>query len=155
MAVHYDTTVLPMRPRKPRDKGKVEALNFLSTSTVARCGGSAGLAAICLTRSRGPPCRHYLRNPPEPFGYAEWKRDKVHPDYHIDVLHSFYSVPHRLIDKKVDVQITHRMVEISHNHDRVVVHIIHNAHRIELKGDSMRQTRIDPDRKPPILIQDE
>jgi len=25
MAAHYDTAVLPARPRKPRDKGKVEA----------------------------------------------------------------------------------------------------------------------------------
>ena len=33
--------------------------------------------------------------PPKPFEYAEWKQAKVHPDYHIDVLHSFYSVPHR------------------------------------------------------------
>jgi len=24
MATHYDTTILPTRPRKPRDKGKVE-----------------------------------------------------------------------------------------------------------------------------------
>ena len=60
--------------------------------------------------------------PPEPFEYAEWKQAKVHPDYHIDVLHSFYSVPHRLIGKKVDVRLTHRMVEIFHNHDRVAVH---------------------------------
>lgn len=33
----------------------------------------------------------------------------MHPDYHIEVLHSFYSVPHRLI-------------EIFHNHERVAVH---------------------------------
>jgi len=37
--------------------------------------------------------------PPEPFEYAEWKRARIHPDYHIDVLHRFYSVPHRLIGK--------------------------------------------------------
>lgn len=30
--------------------------------------------------------------PPEPFEYAEWKKAKVHADYHVDVLHSFYSV---------------------------------------------------------------
>ena len=47
---------------------------------------------------------------------------QVHPDYHIDVRHSFYSVPHRLIGKKVDVRLTHRMIEIFHNHARVGVH---------------------------------
>ena len=43
-------------------------------------------------------------------------------DYHIDVLHSFYSVPHRLIGRQVDVRLTHRMIEIFHNHERVTVH---------------------------------
>ena len=46
----------------------------------------------------------------------------MHADYHVDVLHSFYSVPHRLIGKKVDIRLTHRMVEVFHNHDRVAVH---------------------------------
>ena len=44
--------------------------------------------------------------PDTPFEYAEWKQDKVHPDYHIEVLHSFYSVPHNLIGRKVDVRLT-------------------------------------------------
>lgn len=60
--------------------------------------------------------------PPEPFEYAAWKQAKVHPDYHIDVLHNFYSVPHRLIGKQVDVRLTHRMVEIFHTYERVAVH---------------------------------
>ncbi len=46
----------------------------------------------------------------------------MHADYHVDVLHSFYSVPHRLIGKKLDIRLTHRMVEIFHNHERVAVH---------------------------------
>ena len=31
-------------------------------------------------------------------------------------------MPHRLIGKQVDVRLTHRMVEIFHNHERVAVH---------------------------------
>jgi transposase len=60
--------------------------------------------------------------PPEAFEYAECKQAKVHPDYHVDVLHSFYSVPHRLIGRRVEVRLTHRMVEIFHNHERVALH---------------------------------
>ena len=60
--------------------------------------------------------------PDTPFEYAEWKQAKVHPDYHIEVLHSFYSVPHRLIGLHVDVRLTHRIVEIFHNTERVAVH---------------------------------
>jgi len=61
--------------------------------------------------------------PGQPFEYAEWKRAKVHPDYHIEVNHSFYSVPHRLIGRMVDVSLTHRMVEIFHQHQRVALHV--------------------------------
>ncbi len=60
--------------------------------------------------------------PDTPFEYAEWKQAKVHPDYHIEVLHGFYSVPHRLIGRQVDVRLTHRMIEIFHAYERVAVH---------------------------------
>lgn len=46
----------------------------------------------------------------------------MHPDYHIEVLYSFYSVPHRLIGRKVDVRLTHLMIEIFYNHERAAVH---------------------------------
>lgn len=147
MASHYDTTVLPTRPRKPRDKGKVEgAVLIVERWILARLRNmqffsvealNAAIAEL-LTDLNARPMRRIGRSrrdlfedierpalralPSEPFEYAEWKQAKVHPDYHIDVLHSFYSVPHRLIGKKVDVRLTHRMVEIFHNHDRVAVH---------------------------------
>lgn len=50
--------------------------------------------------------------PGEPFEYAEWKMAKVHPDYHVEVDKTFYSVPHRLIGRRVDVRLTYRAVEI-------------------------------------------
>ncbi len=49
--------------------------------------------------------------PSEPFEYAEWKTAKVHPDYHVEVDKAFYSVPHRLIGRQVDVRLTYRAVE--------------------------------------------
>ena len=61
--------------------------------------------------------------PDQPFEYAEWKRAKVHPDYHIEVNHSFYSVLHSLIGRMVDVRLSHRMVEIFHQHQRVALHV--------------------------------
>lgn len=147
MATHYDTTVLPTRPRKPRDKGKVEgavliverwilarlrnrhffsieALNVaiaelladLNARTMRRAGRSRQDLFEEIERAALRPL------PDTPFEYAEWKQAKVHPDYHIEVLHSFYSVPHRLIGRKVDVRLTHRVIEIFHNHERVAVH---------------------------------
>lgn len=147
MAAHYDTTVLPTRPRKPRDKGKVEgAVLIVERWILARLRNmqffSVELLNIAiaelLAELNGRPMRRIGRSrrelfedierpalrdlPSEPFEYAEWKQAKVHADYHVDVLHSFYSVPHRLIGKKVDIRLTHRMVEIFHNHERVAVH---------------------------------
>lgn len=147
MAAHYDTTVLPTRVRRPRDKGKVEgavliverwilarlrnrqffsidALNSaiadlladLNARTMRRVGRSRQALFDEIERPALTPL------PDMPFEYAEWKRAKVHPDYHIEILHSFYSVPHRLIGRHVDVRLTHRMIEIFHNHDRVAVH---------------------------------
>ena len=61
--------------------------------------------------------------PVERFEYAEWKTAKVHPDYHVAVDCNFYSVPHGLIGKKVDVRLTQRVVEIFHDHKRVASHM--------------------------------
>jgi len=61
--------------------------------------------------------------PSEPFEYAEWKTAKVHPDYHVEVDKTFYSVPHRLIGRRVDVRLTYRAVEIFQDHTRVASHV--------------------------------
>jgi transposase len=61
--------------------------------------------------------------PATPFEYAEWKTAKVHPDYHVEVDKTFYSVPHRLIGRRVEVRLTHRTVEIFYDHQRVASHV--------------------------------
>jgi transposase len=61
--------------------------------------------------------------PAMPFEYAEWKKATVHPDYHVEVDKSFYSVPHRLIGARVEIRLTWRVVEIFHNHERVASHV--------------------------------
>jgi len=147
MAVHYDTTILPTRPRRPRDKAKVEgavliverwilarlrnqkffsieALNVaiaelledLNNRPMRRIGRSRKDLYDAIER----PALHPL--PDTPFEYAEWKRAKVHPDYHIEVLRNFYSVPYKLIGQQVEVRLTLRTVEIFHKHERVAVH---------------------------------
>ena len=66
--------------------------------------------------------RHLHRSPATPFEYAEWKSAKVHPDYHVEVDKAFYSVPHRLIGRQVEVRLTSRIVEIFHDHKRIANH---------------------------------
>lgn len=148
MAEHYDTTILPTRSRKPRDKGKVEgAVLIVERWILARLRNRRFFSladlnaaiAVLLEDMNNRPMRHVGKSrremfeeiertalsplPPAPFEYAEWKTAKVHPDYHVEVDRTFYSVPHALIGRRVDVRLTHRVVEIFHDHKRVASHV--------------------------------
>ena len=147
-AEHYDTTILPTRSRKPRDKGKVEgAVLIVERWILARLRNRrffnlADINAaimVLLDDLNSRPMRQIGKSrrelfdeiersalaplPAIPFEYSEWKSARVHPDYHIEVDKSFYSVPHSLIGQQVDVRLTHRVVEIFHNHMRIASHI--------------------------------
>lgn len=148
MAEHYDTTILPTRSRKPRDKAKVEgAVLIVERWILARLRNrsffslaelNAAIAGL-LEDLNNRPMRHVGQSrrelfeaieksalkplPAEPFEYAEWKVAKIHPDYHVEVDRNFYSVPHRLIGRRVQVRLTRQVVEIFHNHQRVASHV--------------------------------
>jgi transposase len=148
MAEHYDTTILPTRSRKPRDKGKVEgAVLIVERWILARLRNRTFFSLAQLNTAiaelvrelNNRPMRHVGKSrrelfeeieraalaplPATPFEYAEWKSAKVHPDYHVEVDKSFYSVPYRLIGRTVEVRLTHRVVEIFHDHQRVASHV--------------------------------
>jgi len=154
MAEHYDTTILPTRSRRPRDKGKVEgAVLIVERWILARLRNRRffnladlnAAIAVLLEDLNDRPMRHVgqSRRAPfeeiersalaplaaERFEYAEWKRAKVHPDYHVEVDKTFYSVPHRLIGRQVDVRLTHRVVELFHDHQRVASHVRRSQRR--------------------------
>ncbi len=122
MAEHYDTTILPTRSGRPRDKGKVEgAVLIVERWILARlrhrrffslCDLNTAIAVLLedlnnrVMRHVGKSRRQLFEEieraalallPATPFEYAEWKTAKVHPDYHVEVDKTFYSVPHRLI----------------------------------------------------------
>ena len=50
--------------------------------------------------------------PSEPYPYAEWKKCRVAPDYHVEIEYHYYSVPSRLIRKQVDARITSPIIEV-------------------------------------------
>ena len=60
--------------------------------------------------------------PSEPYQYAEWRRARVAPDYHVEVQGHFYSVPSRLIRQAVEVRATELTVEVFHHGTRVTSH---------------------------------
>lgn len=148
MAGHYGTVVIPARPRKPKDKAKVEvAVQVAQRWILARMRDEVfhSLAALneriweLLEELNDRPMRAYrasrrelyerLDKPalkPLPVGrfvYSEWKQARVSIDYHVDVDRHLYSVPWQLVREEVEVRITATTVEVYHVGKRVASHV--------------------------------
>jgi len=148
MAAHYDTAILPARPRKPRDKAKVEAcvliverwllgrLRHRQFFGLAELNAAIGEMLTALNDHRtirrlGVTRRQLMEEidrpalkplPVEPYVLAEWRLRRVGLDYHVDVEGHFYSVPHRFARQQVDARLTSRTVEIFLRGERIAVH---------------------------------
>jgi transposase len=154
MAAHYGTAVVPARPRKPRDKAKVEvAVQVATRWIIARLRNRRffSLAEINaairdlvrqlngrVTRHLGTSRRALFEEierpalkalPVEPYVYAEWKQCRVAFDYHIEVERHYYSVPHALLREPVWARITARTVEVFHRGKRVAAHVRSSSDR--------------------------
>ena len=154
MAAHYGTAVVPARPRKPRDKAKVEVAVQVATRWIIaklrhrRFFSLAELnAAISdllaqlndrVTRHLGTSRRALFEEierpalkalPAAPYVYAEWKQCKVSFDYHVEVERHYYSVPHTLLRESVWVRLTARTVEVFHRGQRVAAHLRSSSER--------------------------
>lgn len=147
MAAHYGVGVLPARPRRPRDKAKVEAgVRLAQTYILGRlrhrtffslAEANAAIAEVLdhlnghVMRRLGVSRRDLLETLERPalaalpntdYKFAEWRLARVSPDYHVEVAGYFYSAPHGLIREQVDIRATARTVEIFHRGRRVAVH---------------------------------
>jgi hypothetical protein len=60
--------------------------------------------------------------PPTPFVLARWSTATVGPDIHIKVGRTLYSVPWKLIGRKVDVRSTATMVQVFHDGQLIKTH---------------------------------
>ena len=148
LATHYGTAILPARPRRPRDKSKVEVgvlvverwilarlrnRRFFALSELNQAIGElvADLNARPMRRlgvSRRDlflelDCPALKTLPAEPYEYAEWRVRRVARDYHVDIEAHYYSVPHRLIGEQLDARITAHTVELFRKGERVAVHL--------------------------------
>ena len=147
LAGHYGTVILPTRPRKPRDKAKVEsavqnterrilaALRNRSFFTIGELNRAIGVLLKDLNDrpfQKLSGCRRELFEeldkpaltplPESPFEFCEWKEATAGIDYHVQIDYHLYSVPYQLTNQPVDVRLTSRMVEILHRGKRVASH---------------------------------
>jgi transposase len=60
--------------------------------------------------------------PVQPYEFALWKKARVHIDYHVAFEKHYYSVPHTLTGKEVDLRATEKTVEIFYQRRRVASH---------------------------------
>jgi len=146
-ARHYETTILPARPRKPRDKAKVEvAVQVAQRWILARLRNqtffslpelNARIAELCkelndrqmrtykasrreLFERLDRPVLRAL--PASPFEYADWKRVTLGIDYHVVFDGHFYSAPHGLRGEELWLRATATTVEIFRLGRREAVH---------------------------------
>ena len=147
-AEHYGVAILPARVRKPRDKSKVETgvqiverwilarlrdrqffslaeLNTAINELLIELNDRAFQKLEGSRRSRFEELeRPTLKAlPPRAYEYAQWKLAKVHPDYHIEVEHAYYSVPYKHIGQRVEVRVSARMIEIFAKRQLIASHV--------------------------------
>ena len=145
---HYNVNASPARPRKPRDKAKVEKavqhvqcrvmqavrnrqffdLDELNATIadVVQAINAAPLQKLQGSRQSRFDEMDYplmLPLPPQPYEYGEWTgKRKVSRDYHVLIKKHLYSVPYRYVFQSVRGLVHERTVEIFHGDERIAVH---------------------------------
>ena len=152
-ANHYNTVVIPARPRKPKDKAKAEnAVQIVERSVLAvirneRFFSIAELNSRVkelveevnsrpfqkLEGSRAEQFEKIERPalgplPPYPYTCTEIKRAKVHIDCHVEYKKVLYSVPHIHRGERVEIHATENIVTICLK-DRIIA-----QHRRSARG---------------------
>jgi transposase len=144
---HYGTTIIPARPRKPRDKAKVEnAVLVVQRWILARLRHrqffsleelNVAIAELVVELNQRPfrkldgsrksvfeaidlPALKAL--PARRFEPFQWIKARVNIDYHVTFDDRHYSVPHQLIGERVEVRATALTVEIFHGGQRIFSH---------------------------------
>ena len=148
-ARHYRVGVMPARPRKPRDKAKVESavqvvqrwivmrLRHRRFLSIREANEAIGELLVDLNnrpfRKRRDECRASLFAnvdrpalqplPAERFDLSLWSQARVSIDYHVAYDGNWYSVPYSLTGQAVEVRSTPATVEIFHRGERVASHL--------------------------------
>jgi len=147
LAAHYGVAVIPARVRKPKDKSKAEVgvqivqrfilagLRKRTFFTLAEANAAIRERLLLLNNRpfrKLPGTRTsrfeeldrpaMLPLPETDYQYSQFKKVRVHIDYHIELDGHFYSVPHRLVREQLDARYTVTTVECLYKGNRVASH---------------------------------
>jgi transposase len=149
LARHHGAMIIPARPRKPRDKAKVEVgVQVAQRWILARIRHETFFSLEALNARifelledlNNKPRKHLggvsrrelferidrpaLRPlPATRFVHHEWKTVKANLDYHVEVDHHWYSVPYELVREELEACFTTTTVEILFRGHRVASHL--------------------------------
>jgi transposase len=148
LAVHYGVAVVPARVRRPQDKAKAESgvqvaerwiLARLRNRTFFSLAALNRAIAELLTDLNARPfqkldgCRRSMfeavdRDALRPlpacrYQYADWKKVRVHIDYHVQLDKHYYSVPYQLVKEELEARLTADTVELFRRNKRVASHV--------------------------------
>jgi transposase len=146
-AAHYGVAIIPARPKRPKDKPKVENAVLIAQRWILACLRNRVFYSLAelnqairelVDKANDRPMQRLKKSrrelfleldkpnalplPAEPFEYREWSFPTVPFDYHLDVDNHFYSAPWTLGSQKVSVRLMEHTVEIFHKHERVALH---------------------------------
>jgi transposase len=147
MAGHFGTTILPARPRKPRDKAKVEVavqvaqrwiLARMRNQTFFSLGELNERIRELLVDLNNRTMRAYKKSrrelfeefekaalrplPEQRFEYADWKHVRLNVDYHVEFDGHYYSAPFTLHGQKLWLRATASTIELFSPAERVASH---------------------------------
>jgi len=148
MGKHYGCAIIPARPRKPKDKAKVEVgVLVVQRWILARLRNQRFFSleelnqaiAVLVEELNTRPFQKLegtrrsnfeaLDRPamgPLPacrYELARWRTASVNIDYHVEHEGRLYSVPCELIREKVEIRATARLIEVWHGDQRVASHM--------------------------------
>lgn len=146
-AKHYDTAIIPARPRKPKDKAKVEnaVLNvqrrvlavlrkhkFFSVAELnlkledlrealnGRMMKSYGKSRKDLYLELDKPVLKQL--PSNRYEFSTYKLAKVSIDYHVEIFQHYYSVPYQQVGEHVEIKVSEKLLEVYLKGQRIALH---------------------------------
>ena len=150
---HYDVQGFPARVKKPRDKALVEngvlqgerwilaplrkrVFHDLPSANRAIAAQADkinsrpyadGTGENRYGRFESVDLPHMRPLPQRRWQPTVWRKNTVHRDYHIAIDYHFYSVPHELIGKEVDVRLRGNLIDVFLRGRHVASHIRSNA----------------------------
>lgn len=148
MAAHYNVTILPARPLKPKDKAKAENGVLIVERWIMSVLRHEEFYSLFQLNQRIKELLLLMNNKPfqkisgtrsslfesidrpalkplplQNYQYTYIKKVMVNIDYHVEVEKHYYSVPYGLIRKRLEAHVTEKLVSIYHQNQCVAQHL--------------------------------